>query len=100
ATDAAERVAGPLGRVVLGDAVDGIPVNSAFAYRSQGAIVAAAEGGRSPWFAGEDDRDRRLRGAAARARDLLRERSHRDPLRWRLGDIQRWRLTHVLDGVP
>ncbi len=100
ATDVTERLAGPLARVVLGHAVDGIPVNSAFSYRAQGALVTAAERAVHPWFSGPEERDRRLRGAVERAGGLLRQRSHEDPLRWRLGDIQRWPLEHPLHGVP
>lgn len=100
ATDTAERLAGPLGRVVLGQAVDSVPVNSAFAYRGQGLIITAAERALAPWFEGPEDRDRRLAGAVARAVDLLRQHSESEPSRWRLGDVQRYRLPHALDGLP
>lgn len=100
ATDLAERVAGALAHVVLGSAVGGIPVNSAFAYRNQGAIVTATERVLSPWYRSAEDRDRRLRGAVGRAAALLRQHSNEDPLRWRLGDVQRLRLPHLLDAVP
>jgi penicillin amidase len=99
-TDCAERLAGSLGPLLLGQAISGIPVNSAFAYRAQGALIAAAEGATGPWFLGEADRDRRLRGAAERASSLLRARSASDPARWRLGDVQRWPARHAFDGVP
>lgn len=100
ATDLAERLAGPLAHVLLGHAVGGVPVNSAFAFRSQGPIVTAVERALQPWFTGPEDRDRRLRGAVGRATALLRQHSHEDPLRWRLGDLQRLHLPHILDGVP
>jgi penicillin G amidase len=99
-TDCAERIAGGMAPVLLGQAVHGVPVNSAFAYRAQGAVVAAAEGAIAPWFEDELDRDRRVRGAASRAGSLLRTRSSADPARWRLGDVQRWPAHHAFDGVP
>lgn len=97
--EAAERISGGAGHVAMGAAVDGIPVNSAFAYRSQGMLVQVAEEAASPWFEGEGDRDRRLRGAVERAIEALTHACGQ-PSTWALGTIQRIPLRHALGGVP
>lgn len=95
----AERLGGRLGRVVMGAAVDGVPVNSAFSYRSQGMFIEAARGASPPWFSNTDDRDRRLRGAVERAVETLTEVCG-DPASWSLGGVQQIPLTHALGSVP
>ena len=97
--DVAERVAGRLGRVVMGAAVDGVPVNSAFAYRSQGMLIEAVRNASAPWFSDEADRDRRLRGAVERAIEGLTEACG-EPASWSLGGVQQIPFTHALGGVP
>lgn len=98
-TDMAERVAGRLGRIVMGAAVDGVPVNSAFAYRSQGMLVDAIGTASPVWFVDAVDRDRRLRGAVERAIDTLSEVCGESPS-WSLGGVQQLPFTHALGNVP
>ncbi|MEX2373657.1 MAG: penicillin acylase family protein, partial [Dehalococcoidia bacterium] len=100
ATDVAERLAGPLGRAVLGQAVEGVPATSAFAYRIQGTLVTAAERATAPWFTGPDDRDRRLRAALGRATSILRARCGDDPATWGMRAVQYWRPNHPLGDIP
>lgn len=102
AVDGAERVAGRLGRVALGASVDGVPVNSAFAYRSQRMLIDAVVGASGPWFDGPEDRDRRLRGAVMRALDVLGgslegASAGEDGT---LGDVQAIPFHHALHDVP
>ncbi|MGE3962274.1 MAG: penicillin acylase family protein [Dehalococcoidia bacterium] len=94
-----ERVSGRLGRVTMGASVDGIPVNSAFAYRAQGMLVGAAERAAAPWFDGPEDRDRRLRGALGRAAALLHETCG-EPAAWSMGAVQEIPFRHALTDVP
>ena len=97
--EVAERVSGGLGRVAMGAAVDGIPVNSAFAYRSQGMLVRAAERALSPWYEGPEDRDRRVRGAVGRAVAILQQSSDEMDA-WSIGDLQTIPFSHALHDVP
>ncbi len=94
-----ERVAGGRGRITMGAAVDGVSVNSAFAYRFQGMIIAAVEGASAPWFTDEADRDRRLRGAVERASDAL-TKACGTPEAWTLGAMQVIPFRHALGDVP
>ena len=96
----AQRLAGPLWTSILGGGAEGTGLNSAFSYRSQGAIVASAERATGPWFDGPEDRDRQLRGAATRAAGTLRAHCGGGPERWTLGALHRLKLAHALDGVP
>jgi penicillin amidase len=98
--DATERIGGSRGRMAMGQALAGLGAVSAFAYRSQGTTVRAAEDGAPPWFDGPDDRDRRLRGAVERACAILRARCGNDERRWTLGSVQRVDLRHPLGDVP
>lgn len=97
--EAAERVGGHLGRLTLGATVEGVPANSAFAYRTQGMIVTATVEASAPWFEGEADRDRRLRGALERAGEMLGQRCGA-PEGWTLTAIQRIPFEHALGAVP
>ena len=98
--DAAERVGGVLAPMILGQGIRGIPVSSAFAYRAQEPFVVAAEAAWGPWFDGNEDRDRRLRGAVERASVYLRTHSNETPERWELGGVQRIPFEHALGAVP
>src|SRR5690606_24536751 len=84
AVEMTERIAGGLGRIALGASVGGIPVNSAFSYRAQSMLIDAAVEASPPWFEGVEDRDRRLRGALARAAVALNEACG-TPSAWQLG---------------
>ncbi len=97
--EVAERVSGRLGRVTMGAPVDGIPVNSAFAYRSQGMLVRAAEEALAPWFTSPGDRDRRVRGAVMRAVNMLRQACG-ETEQWSIGAVQEIPFTHALQDVP
>lgn len=94
-----ERVAGGRGRMAMGASVDGVPVNSAFAYRFQGSIIDAAQHASAPWFVGEADRDRRLAGAVERAREALTQACG-SPEGWSLGALQTIPFEHALASVP
>ena len=97
--EVAERVSGGLGRVSMGASIDGIPVNSAFAYRSQGMLVRAAEEALAPWYEGPEDRDRRVRGAVGRAAGILQQSSGAME-DWSIGDLQTIPFAHALHDVP
>ncbi|GMU39508.1 MAG: hypothetical protein AMXMBFR23_03740 [Chloroflexota bacterium] len=95
----AQRIGGAQGAGVIGSGAGGTQVNSAFSYRIQGPLVEAAEAASYPWFEGEDDRDRQLRGAVERAVATL-TRTCGEPSRWTLGAVHRIHFVHSLDGVP
>jgi len=94
-----ERVAGGRGRITMGAAVDGVPVNSAFAYRFQGMMIGAVEDASAPWFEDDADRDQRLRGAIERAVDALTVACG-DPAKWTIGAMQTIPFRHALGDVP
>ena len=94
-----ERVAGGKGRIAMGASVDGVPVNSAFAYRFQGSIIDAIQQASTPWFVDEADRDRRLGGAVERATDVLTQACGA-PAAWSLGALQAIPFEHALASVP
>lgn len=99
AVEMTERIAGGLGRIALGASVGGIPVNSAFSYRAQSMLIDAAVEASPPWFEGVEDRDRRLRGALARAAVALNEACG-TPSAWQLGRLQQIEFRHALGDVP
>ncbi|MQC17968.1 MAG: penicillin acylase family protein [Chloroflexi bacterium] len=94
-----ERVAGGRGRIAMGASVDGVPVNSAFAYRFQGSIIDAVQHASAPWFVDEADRDRRLAGAVERATEVLTHACG-DSTAWSLGALQTIPFEHALASVP
>ncbi len=94
-----ERVAGGRGRIAMGASVDGVPVNSAFAYRFQGTLVDAVEQASRPWFVDGPDRDRRLRGAVERATEVLTHACG-EPGAWTLGAVQAIPFEHALADIP
>ncbi len=96
----AERIAGDLGDELLGHGAEGTLVSSAFAYRTQGPLVAATDTASPPWFDGAEDRDRQLRGAAIRAVATLEARYGTALGGWSLGAQHRIAFRHALHGVP
>ncbi|MDA1010635.1 MAG: penicillin acylase family protein, partial [Chloroflexi bacterium] len=95
-----ERLAGGHAALAIGGVHRAMPANSAFAYRSQGMHVAAAEDASAPWFATGADRDRALRGAVARAVERIAQECGSDVAAWSLGAVQRIPFSHALADVP
>ena len=100
----AGRIVGPLAPLVLGEKVEGpagvFTPESRFSYRLQGPAVEACERAASPWFDGEEDRDRVLRAAWWSALGELRERLGQDPGAWSWGALNRQFVPHMLAVVP
>ena len=98
------RIAGPCAPLVLGEAGNGVTgvftPESRFHYRLQGPLVEACERVASPWFDGEEDRDRLLRAAWASTLMELRERLGADPDAWSWGALRNELLPHTLAAVP
>lgn len=104
ASRAARRIAGPIAPRVLGEGSEGFAgvftPDSRFHYRLQGPLVEACERTASPWFDGEEDRDRVLRAAWWSALQELRERLGPDPGAWNWGALHPQVLEHTLSAVP
>lgn len=98
--EAAERRAGGEARLLVGEAIEGVGVSSAFAYRAQDTFITALERSAQPWFDSPEDRDRRLRGALERATAIMRAHCGPDEAQWRLGAVQRIPFDHALADVP
>ncbi len=98
------RIAGPSAPLVLGERVEGpagvFTPESRFHYRLQGPLIEACEQAASPWFDGDEDRDRVLRAAWWSALENLRARLGRDPDGWAWGALHRQLLAHTLSAVP
>ncbi len=98
------RVAGPSASLVLGERVEGpagvFTPESRFHYRLQGPLIDACERAASPWFDGEDDRDRVLRAAWWSALGELREQLGPEPGEWSWGALHRQLLAHTLEAIP
>ena len=94
------RLAGPHAPVVLGNGVHPLVPASTFYYRLQGTLLAVLRSPRPPWLQDEDDRDRVLRAAAARALTAVRSRLGESPRGWSWGALHGLRLDHLLAAVP